>query len=129
MCSTQVKVPRGADPHKCHNPHIHLAFPSLMVPIRRRLWVLFQVKPGKRFISGLKANFSTCIGQECHESGYAALKNETNLRLKAHQTRYTGLQCDRWSNTPPLLISFHQILSSHDQGGRSIPSPPGLGQP
>ena len=28
MCSTQVKMQGGADRHKCHNPHIHLALPS-----------------------------------------------------------------------------------------------------
>jgi hypothetical protein len=42
MCSTQVMVPGGADRHKYHNPHIHLALSSLMVPIRRMRWILFK---------------------------------------------------------------------------------------
>ena len=74
----------------------------------------------QRFISGLKTSLTACIEQEYHKSGDARLElqDEADLCLNAHQTRYTGLQCDRWKQHP-----FPPILSSHDQGGRSIPSP------
>ena len=58
--------------------------PPDMVPIRRTLGVLFQMKLAQRFILGLKTSLTACIEQEYHENGYVCLEKQDEADLCAN---------------------------------------------